>query len=158
MTCRARIAAIGVCLVALLMAGPAAATIVPQQGMAGVRLGMTKTAVRVALGAPLRIVRGTNDFGPFTEFRYPKRVRVTFQGDVSVTAISTTGVAERTSRGIGVGSTEAALRAEHPRARCETFVGLRSCHIGRFEPGRTVTDFLLRDGHVTRVTVGIVID
>jgi hypothetical protein len=91
---------------------------------------MTKTDVRVVLGDPLRIVRGANDFGPYTEFRYPKRVRVTFQGDMTVTAISTTGVAERTSHGIGVGSTEAALRAEHTRVRCETFVGIRSCDRG----------------------------
>jgi hypothetical protein len=155
---KAGIVVLTAALAALLVAAPAAPRIVPQKGIAGVRLGMTQAEVRAVVGEPLRAVHGINDFGPFTELRYPRLVRVTFQGDVAVTAVSTTGVAERTARGIGVGSTEAALRAKHPRARCDTFVGIRSCHIGRFEPGQTVTDFLLRNGRVARVTVGIVID
>ncbi len=158
MPSRARAVCLAALLLVLVAAAPGRATIVPQKGMAGVELGMTKAEVRAVLGTPGRVVRGSNDFGPYSEFRYPKLIRVTFQGDLVVTAVSTTGVAERTAGGIGVGSTESALRAGIPRVRCETFVGTRSCHVGRFEPGRTVTDFLLRNGRVARVTVGIVID
>jgi hypothetical protein len=146
-------------LAAFLLAAPVAgATIVPQQGMAGVRVGMTRAQVEAALGTPLRVVRGTNDFGRYTELRYPFRVRVLLQGDVSVTAVWTTGRRERTASGVGVGSTEAEVRAGVRGVRCETVGGFRSCSLGSFRPGARVTDFQLRAGRVVRVTVGLVID
>jgi hypothetical protein len=45
---------------ALILAFPAtaSATIVPQRGMAGVRLGMTQERVRSILGEPLRVLVG----------------------------------------------------------------------------------------------------
>lgn len=151
--------AAGAALVAiLLLPSVAAATIVPQRGMAGVRIGMTQEQVRSTLGDPRRIVRNQNDFGSYTEYRYPDRVRVVFQGDAAVTAVVTTGRRERTSRGIGVGSTEAEVKANVRRVRCETIAAIRSCYVGSYEAGRRVTDFLLRNGRVVRVTVGIVID
>ena len=54
--------------------------------------------------------------------------------------------------------TEAQLKTAHPALTCETIVGTRSCHLGNFLPGQKVTDFLLRNGKVVRVTVGFVID
>ena len=107
---------------ALVLTGTAGATIVVQRGMAGVRLGWTKPDVRSTLGRPLRIVHGTNS-SAYTIFRYPHRVQVVFQGNVSVTSITTTGRHERTPSGIGVGSTEPALRAAIPRVHCATEFG-----------------------------------
>src|SRR5207244_9311419 len=94
-------------LAALLLAAPAGAVLVPQQGMAGVRLGMTQAKVRAKLGKPAAVKHGSNDFGSYTELRYPG-LRVTFQGNATVTAIRTAARRERTIRGIGVGSTVAA--------------------------------------------------
>jgi hypothetical protein len=142
----------------LATASVATATIVLQRGMADVRLGMTQARVRAVLGEPLRTEHGSNDFGSYTELRFPHRIRVVFQGDLRVTSISTTGRHERTTGGIGVGSTEAEVKANVPSVSCETFVGLRSCYVGTFAPGSRVTDFQLRNGRVTRVTVGFVID
>ncbi len=57
-------------------------------------------------------------------------MRVTFQGNATVTAISTTGKHERTNGGSGVGSTEQALRSEL-NVRCETLGDFRHCYLGQ---------------------------
>ena len=142
---------------ALSFTAPLPAAIVPQQGIAGVRLGMTQARVRSLLGRESKRVRGSNDFGRYTELRYPG-IRVLFQGERSVTSVSTTRTSERTRGGVGVGSREAQLRARLPGLRCRTESGFRHCFLGRFLPGRRVTDFAIRGGRVTRVDVGFVID
>ena len=145
-------------LVAVLAsAGAAAAAIVPQRGIAGVRLEMTKAQVRAVLGAPAAVVHGSNDFGSFTIYRYPG-LRVTFQGNRNVTAVFTTRATERTAAGVGVGSTEAKVRAKVAGVRCRTESGFRHCFVGRFLPGKRVTDFRLERGHVTSVQVAFVLD
>lgn len=83
---------------------------------------------------------------------------MTFQGRERVTNITTTGRRERTSRGVGVGSTERAVRTRVRNVRCETVAGSRSCHVGSFRPGRRVTDFKIRRGRVYEVVIGFVID
>ena len=140
-------------LAALLLAAPAGAVLVPQQGMAGIRLGMTQAKVRAKLGKPASVTHGSNDFGKYTELRYPG-LRVTFQGNATVSAIWTGARRERTARGIGVGSTVAAVRARVPGVRCER----SHCFVGKFLPGRRVTDFFLRKGKVSAITVGFVLD
>ena len=69
----------------------------------------------------------------------------------SVTSVVTTGLGDRTAKGVGVGSTEGAVRANVPGVRCERISGSRSCHTHAFTAGRRVTDFFIRGGKVTRV-------
>jgi hypothetical protein len=152
-----RVAVALVAVVALVCAAAASAKIVPQRSIAGVRLGMTKAQVRATLGAPRRAIHGSNEFGSFTQFRY-RGLRVTFQGDVRVTDVFTTRTTERTARGIGVGSTESQVKAKVAGVRCRTESGFRHCFVGRFLPGRRITDFRIKSGRVSSVDVGFVID
>ena len=144
-------------LAALVLVPSASALSVLQKGVAGVRLGMTQAKVRATLGRPTRVRTGTNDFGLWREFVY-RGLRVHFQGDESVTSITTTRRGERTTSGVGPGSTEAAVRAGVPGVRCKTEFGTRHCWVGSFRPGRRVTDFFIRRGHVSSVTIGFVLD
>jgi hypothetical protein len=147
------------CLAALAAPAGASALIQVDRGIAGVRLNNTQAQVRAALGTPRSIRTGTNDFGGFTQFRYRGGIRVLFSGGDRVTLVSTTGLGDRTIRGVGVGSRERAVRRKVPGVRCLTVAGDRMCHTNRFEGGRRVTVFLIRpNGRVRRVDVGIVID
>jgi hypothetical protein len=156
---RSRTPILAAALVALL-AAPAAADAMIQvdRGIAGARLGNTRAEVRAALGRPASIRTGTNDFGRFVQYRFRGGITVVFQGRREVSTVSTTGRGDRTRRGVGVGSTEAQVKARVRGVRCETIAGFRSCHTGRFTAGEIVTDFMLRGGRVTRVSVGRVID
>jgi hypothetical protein len=142
----------------LLMPASSGAIIQLDRGIAGARLGNTKAQVRTALGQPNRVRNGTNDFGPFTEFRYAGGIRVFFQSGNRVTGVTTTGLGDRTSRGVGVRSTENAVQQRVPGVSCETFSGTRICQRGEGLPGERITAFFLRNGRVTRVTVAFVID
>ena len=146
-------------LAALAAPAGAAALIQVDRGIAGVRLGNTQAQVRAALGAPASTRTGTNDFGGFTQYRYRGGLRVLFSGGDSVTLVSTSGLGDRTVRGVGVGSRERAVRTRVPGVRCHAIAGDRLCHTNRFAGGETVTAFLLRpNGRVWRVDVGIVIN
>ena len=149
------VAAAAALVTVLAVSATAAARIVPQRGIAGVTLGMPLAKVRAAAGRPARVIRGTNEFGRFTELRYAG-LRVTLQGSRSVTSIRTTRRAERTAS--GAGTTERQLRQRVRGLTCRTEFHFRHCYLGAFRPGRRVTDFHLRRGRVTAVTVGIVID
>ena len=147
-----------VCLVAALaFAAHAQATIVVQRGIAGVNLQMTKAQVRATLGRPMRARIGTNDFGTFREMIY-RRVTVTFQSGPQVTAVRTTSPLELTARGVGVGSTKAQVKARVRNVTCRNESGFKHCFVGQFLPGRKVTDFRLRKGRVSSVTIAFVID
>ena len=142
-----------------LVTAPAAAALIQiDRGIAGARLGNTKPQVRAALGQPNRVINGTNDFGPFTEFRYRGGIRVTFQGRNNVSGVTTTGLGDRTRRGVGVGSTGRAVRRRVPGVTCQQVPGGRICQTGSGLPGQRVTAFFIRAGRVTRVVVAFVID
>jgi hypothetical protein len=142
---------------AFVFASPAVATILPQKGIAGVSIGMSQGKVRSVLGKPSSVKRGSNDFGKYMIYRYPG-LRVSFQGNASVTDMSTTRKSERTARGVGVGSTVTKLKAGVKGLTCKTESGFRHCYLGKFLAGRRVTDFVVKRGKVSRVDVGVVID
>jgi hypothetical protein len=144
---------------ALVLAAPGAADINLQRGIANVEVGMTQADVRATHGAPRRVSHGRNAFGRYTTFNYRKlHLVVTFQGNRDVTSVVTTSSRERTNGGTGVGSTERQVRLSLLHVHCRTDSGRRHCFIGRFLPGKRVTDFTIRRGRVTSVMVGIVLD
>lgn len=149
------IAAVAVAAAAL--AAGVSATIVPQQGIAGVKIGMTKAKVRSVLGKPKSVKTGSNDFGTYAIYKYGG-LQVVFQGNATLTSVSTTRTTERTTSGIGAGSTEAQVKARVKGVKCKTQSGFRHCYVGAFTAGHRVTDFAIKRGKVYRVDVGTVID
>lgn len=145
-------------LAALALPASASALIQVDRGIAGARIGSTVAQVHAALGQPARAQLGRNEFGSFRQETYRGGIVVFYQGSRSVTSVTTTGLGDRTASGVGVGSSEAAVRAGVAGVRCETTAGARSCHTHDFRPGRRVTDFFIRRGRVTRVSLGLVID
>src|SRR3954464_15157627 len=96
----------------LLPAASAGAMIQVDRGIAGARLGNSRAEVRAALGTPSSTKSGTNDFGPWVRYTFGGGIRVFFQGRTSVTSVDTTGLGDRTSKGVGVGSSEASVKAK----------------------------------------------
>ena len=142
---------------ALLSVTPAGGAIVVQRSIAGVALGMTKAQVRAILGSPTRVRDGKSPAGHFVQLVYG-RVTVEFQDapHVTVTTLRTSSRLERTATGVGVGSTERAVRRAVPDVACYGWKGGRQCILGKLLPGRAVTIFELERGHVTELVVGIV--
>jgi hypothetical protein len=142
------------------LGAPAAAEALIQvdRGIAGARLGNSRAEVRAALGAPASTRSGANDFGRFLQWRFRGGITVIFQGRREVSTVSTSGRGDRTRRNVGVGSSERTVRRRVRGIRCETIAGFRSCHTGRFSAGEIITDFLIRNGKVTRVSIGRVLD
>jgi hypothetical protein len=146
----------------LLPASLAEARIVPQKGIQGINLNMTRARVIQEKGQPDSEKIVPNEIlGRQRVMRYGK-TRVAFSGVRNrsrVISIRTRDRRQRTRSGVGVGSTETAVENGVQGVRCRTEFGSRHCFKGQFRPGRRVTDFSLSSaGRVTRVTVAIVID
>ena len=137
-------------------------SLIPQQSLRGLKIGMVASQVRSIAGSPSsnKIVRHPL-LGKTRQMRFGK-VEVTFRG-TSATApvvnLTTTSRNERTSGGIGVGSSERALASKLTGERCITELGYRHCYLGKWNAGFVVTDFSIsKAGRVTRITLGLVID
>jgi hypothetical protein len=152
-----RVGAAIAAVIALVLPSSAAATIVPQRGIAGANLDMTQVQVRAKLGPPDKVAYPKSPiFGKYTTWYYGGTTVDMFRTqDRKVFNVSTTSKTEKTATGVGVGSTAAAVKQGVKGSRCDQ----KHCWVGRFQGGRKVTDFQLSTtGRVTRVTIGYVLD
>jgi len=132
-------------LAALLVPSPSGAVIRPQQGMAGVWLGMTKTQVRAKLGRPIGSGGGRVYYAHvWVGFRLGRVVEVT-----------TTHSNDRTRSGVGVDSTAAAVKGAYPSVACAPSGGFTRCRLGSGSPNTRATDFMIGHGRVLQVTVSL---
>lgn len=140
----------------------ASGLLVPQASLRGVRVGMSYAQVRAKLGRPGSDRATTHPILGQTRTLTYGQMTVTIDGraDTSlVTALLTVSRYDRTSSGLGVGSTEAQLRAGLKGLKCETSLGYRTCRLGILRAGRLVTDFSIsRAGKVKRISLGRVLD
>jgi len=135
---------------AVLVLAPAAeAKVVVQESIAGVKLGMTSAQVRAVLGKPHHVTYKPDQVeGSVKIFDYgPTDVILTRGAQAQVLRVKTTSRAQRTSNGIGVGSTRAAIKRAFPRATCVE----RICAIG--DPAATTTFHLTTSGRVHTVSL-----
>jgi len=137
---RLAIAVLGACALALAQAPAALALIQLDRGISGVRIGNTRAQVKAALRQPDQVARRLERLRRFVQYSYAGGIVVVFQGEERVSSVVTTGLGDRTSNGIGVGSPEADVKAHIPGVKCETLGSARSCHTGRLVSGRKVTD------------------
>jgi len=154
--------AVSAVLVVLSLPAAAAAEIVPQESIKGVKLDMAVGDVRALLGGPDRFRTVRNDFaGRVREWRYGLTT-ITFDGtaaDAKVMAVSTRSRAEKTSEGVGVRSRKSAVRSKVEGVRCLVEFSYDHCFVGRWRAGEVVTDFAIDSrGRVSRVTLGRVLD
>ena len=100
---------------------------------------MTRPEVKDKKGDPDRIIHGTNDFGPYTQFIYKNaagKLMATFQGNMGATGVWTNRETQKTAEGVHVGSPESALHDAYPHLRCRTESSdFRHCWTGRFRAG-----------------------
>jgi hypothetical protein len=136
----------------LMVPAAASATIVPQQGIGGVKLNQTKQRVRAVAGKPLRVDTYTDDFGDYTTFAYPQ-FSVSFREGNRVTSVVTFSRRQRTSSDIGIGSTEAEVAAAYPDAECRSFGRTRACLLGAPGPKARITSFDIAGRKVILVQV-----
>jgi hypothetical protein len=148
---------LGTAAVVLALAPTAQAKIVAQESIAGVKLGMTAAQVRKVLGPPRGVSYPKDEIqGSVKHYDYGLTDVILGRGEGGlVQSITTTSKAQRTSTGIGIGSTGAAVQRAFPRADCTGLL----CTIGAIEPGKRVTSFFLSARRtVDRISLGIVID
>jgi hypothetical protein len=134
--------------------------IVPQQSIDGVHLRMSAAGVRHVLGAP-KSTKSLPDAiqGSIRRMDYGRtKIYLSATADGTVFDITTTDRRQKTRTGVGVGSSERAVRRGVKRVHCSGPATQRSCVVGRLLAGHRVTSFVLTADRVRRVTLGFVID
>ena len=136
--------------------GAPASVVRPGVGMSGIELDMTPAQVRTKLGRPTD--RTPPGPGTETEYRYGDRLHprltVTFSAHRTVRQIIGFDRPERTRSGVGVGSTERALRNALHGERCHRHDSgsLRQCDLRRQANGEIrTTSFVFGDTRPQRV-------
>jgi hypothetical protein len=134
--------------------------IVPQQSLAGVHLLMSRAGVEHVLGAPKSLKSIPDEIqGTVRRMDYGKtKVYLSATEDGTVFSITTTDRRQKTASGVGVGSSERAIKRGVKAVTCAGPQRLRHCTVGRLLAGQRVTSFVLTKDRVRRITLGFVID
>jgi hypothetical protein len=142
---------------ALLLAPSAHAVIVPQDNIAGVKIGMKAEKVLDVLGDPARTIT-TRD--GITTYTYKKKgIKVSFRPNRANTHWVTFAVIvyqhrrQLTAEGVGLGDTRRTVKAKIKGAWCRRYdPSYAFCIVGSGKTGRISTTFLLdRRNKVKRV-------
>jgi hypothetical protein len=110
-------------VLAATLPAAASAKITPHRSIGPITLGMSGAKVKRALGKPDAVVRRRYRGRLLVKYDYmlSKTWSVTFlqrKRKLTVVEITTNNARQRTSAGVGVGSSEAKLRRAHRAARC----------------------------------------
>lgn len=140
----------------------AQAVIVPQQSIGGAKLGMTRAQVEARLGTPIRVQsRKSESFGFSWRDLVYSRVTVSVflpSNGSKVFGLTTKSKFERTTTGVGVGSTLAQVKAGLKGETCRREFGIHHCWQGNWDIGRAITDYRLVSGRVSKITIAYVFD
>lgn len=156
----------------LLLASQAEGAIVPQKGIAGIALNMTRAEIVRAKGQPdAEKVLPHDIIGRQRMMRYGStRAFLGTRPGATVFSLRTLDPREQTATGVGVGSTVAEVRAGVAGVKCRREFGIHHCWKGAFRAGERVTDFSIETKTyvplispagttlVSAVTIGFVID
>jgi len=149
-------------LFVLALSASGSAAIVPQHSIAGVKLGLTRAQVEARLGTPIRVQsRKSKSFGFSWRDLVYSRVTVSVflpSNGSKVFGLTTKSKLERTTTGVGVGSTLAQVKAGLSGETCRREYGIDHCWLGNWDAGRAITDFRLVSGRVSKITISYVID
>ncbi|MHB8059499.1 MAG: hypothetical protein ACYDHO_01535 [Gaiellaceae bacterium] len=149
-------------LIVLALPASASALIVPQRSIAGAKLGMTRAQAEARLGAPNRVrTRKSESFGFTWRDLVYGRVTVSVflpSNGSRVFALTTKSKLERTTTGVGIGSTLAQVKAGLKGETCRREFGIHHCWLGGWKAGKAVTDFLLAHRRVSKITISYVFD
>jgi hypothetical protein len=153
---------VGTLLVGVVAIAAAAATIVPEQGIAGVTLRMTQSQVRADLGRPTKITRSHGALGSVVTRLHYSTLDVDVQvlhGEQIVVRVLTTSPTEHTTSGIGVGSPLAAVK-RLSGVHCWWEASSHYCASGdRFKPLSRQTLFWIGPKQrVTLVSVSLIVN
>jgi hypothetical protein len=134
--------------------------IVPQVDLAGVHLRMSEAGVRHVLGAP-KFIKNVKDTvqGRIKVMDYGRtKVSLSATADGTVFSVTTTDRRQKTKTGVGVGSSERAVKRGVAHVTCTGPKARRACTVGRLVAGQRVTSFVLSGDRVRSITLGFVID
>jgi hypothetical protein len=129
------------------LGGGTASAKITAAGVAGAEIGMNEAAVRSELGRPSSARRRADGTRQLVYRR--ERLDVLLRGD-AVIRLRTTSAGEKTTSGVGPGTSERTMKRRVRGERCGTARGARVCWVVK---GQTVVSFTCRRGRVSLAEV-----
>lgn len=141
----------------LLVVPSSAAKLIPDACVGGVALWNTRADVLSEKGPPLRKVRRNSydilwHYRAMTVFFSAYDYNTKPPSGFVVVSVTSTDRNERTSRGIGVGSSERAAKRAYPNLSCGTSNGTRRCELPGWVVGH-YTEFKVTKSRVSEISI-----